>query len=376
MAVVITKDLLSINPAYNDSIIQYASDTLTGNTRSEIVVNGTTFNVVQLNGVFTFNFKEIVKSIINTNRFEDTVIPNLTSGYLYSDSNIRKSINITIRIIGSTTEVLNKSYVFLRSVEQLPDYKSLSAIAPSTRVLLPTANYVDYYCKFHEGYPFDIAIQFPNFASYYFKNTTTGYQTSSYNNLSTATRRIFFSDGANTTTETEALVMSSTLNKLELWTTPTLGGSPTFRANIYVMKEESDCGVYLKWLNRFGSYSYWKFDSVYKSAITSKTVDDFAGRYDNLQNVTATSYFIGKTATNTLQVSTQYTAQDATYLQDLNTSPAVWMYTAREPFHQIQEGDFFGVKINDFAFENINTKTNKGKCNVTITMPDFFTQTQ
>ena len=375
MAVVITKDLLAINPAYNDSIIQYASDTLTGNTRSEIVVNGITFNVVPLNGTFTFNFKEIVKSIINTNHFEDTVIPNLTAGYLYSDSNIRKSINVTIRIIGSSTEVLNKSYVFLRGVEQLPDYHRMSQIAPTTRVLLPTNNYTDYYCKFTEGYPFDIAIQFPSFSTYYFKNVTTGFQTSTYNNLTTSTRRIFFSDGANTTTETEALVMSSTLNKLELWTNSTLG-TPTFRANIYVMKEDSDCGVYLKWLNRFGSYSYWKFDSVYKSTITSKTIDDFAGKYDNLQNVTSTSYLIGKTAINTLQVSTTYTAQDALYLQDLNTSPAVWMYTSKEPFHQIQEGDFFGVKVNDFSFENINTKSNKGKCSVTITMPNYFTQTQ
>ncbi|PZR18851.1 MAG: hypothetical protein DI539_16055, partial [Flavobacterium psychrophilum] len=189
MAVVITKDLLAINPAYNDSIIQYASDTLTGNTRSEIVVNGITFNVVPLNGTFTFNFKEIVKSIINTNHFEDTVIPNLTAGYLYSDSNIRKSINVTIRIIGSSTEVLNKSYVFLRGVEQLPDYHRMSQIAPTTRVLLPTNNYTDYYCKFTEGYPFDIAIQFPSFSTYYFKNVTTGFQTSTYNNLTTSTRR-------------------------------------------------------------------------------------------------------------------------------------------------------------------------------------------
>ena len=114
---------------------------------------------------------------------------------------------------------------------------------------------------------------------------------------------------------------------------------------------------------------------MYKSIITSKTVDDFGGRYDNLQSLTAESYIIGKTATHTLQISSNYNAQDALYLQDLNTSPAVWMYTAREPFHQMQEYDFFGVKVNDFSFENINTKTNKGKVNLTVTMPNYNTQT-
>lgn len=370
MAIIITQDLLPANPAYNDSIIKFYSDTYPSATRAEVVIGGRTFDVIPFNGIFTFNLKEIVKTLVNTNKFEDAITPDLTTGgYLYSDSNIRRSVSVTFRVIGSPNDSLSKSYIFFKSVEQLPDYHRKAALTPVARVLLPTTNYVDYYCTYHEGFPFDFAVYVPGLSTYQFRNRTTGQNTPVYTNLSSSVKRVFLSDGANSVTTEDILPLSSTLNQIELWT------AGVFRANIYIKQVESDCGVQLKWLNRFGSYSYWKFDRAYKSTTTPKTIDDFQGRYDNLQNLTASSYIIGKTATQTISVTSSYTGQDAIYLQDLVTSPSVWMNVNNEPFQQIDEKDFFAVKVNDTPFEPINTKMNKGKLNLTITLPDFYTQT-
>jgi hypothetical protein len=370
MAVIITQDLLPANPAYNDSIIKFYSDTYPSATRAEVVIGGRTFDVIPFNGIFTFNLKEIVKTMVNPNKFEDAITPDLTSGgYLYTDSSIRRSVPVTLRVIGSPNDVLSKSYIFFKSVEQLPDYHRKAQINPVARVFLPTTNFVDYYCTYHEGYPFDFAVYIPILSTYQFKNITTGQSTPVYSNLSSNVKRVFLSDGANSVTTEDILPLSSTLNKIELWS------AGQFRANIYIKQVESDCGIQLKWLNRFGSYSYWKFDRAYKSTITPKTIDDFQGRYDNLQNLTASSYFIGKTATQTMSITCSYTADDAAYLQDLVTSPSVWMNVNNQPFIQIQEKDFFAVKVNDTPFEQTNTKMNKGKLNLTITLPDLNTQT-
>lgn len=369
--IIFTKDLLSLNPAYNNSIIQFKSSTLTVPTKAEITTNGYTFPIVPLNGVFTFNFKEIIKSLINKNRFEDSIIPDLTDiNFIYNDETISFYLGITIRVFsGHLTDVANKGYLFMRGVEQLPDYHRLSKITANVRCLLPTKNYVDYYCKYFEGYPFDFAIHGLNqYTNIKLKNITTN-QVLETSTIAWGTGRYFLSDGANSATEMDELIQSSALNKIEFY------ANDVFKFNLYIQKVESDCGVYIKWLNSKGAYSYWKFDNIYKSTITPRTIDDFTGRYDNLQNLTSTSHLIGKTANQTLQVTSKYTNEDAIYLSDLTTAPAVWIYVHNEPFQQQQPYDFIGVKISDTAFIALDTKKSKNKINLTITLPALNTIT-
>ena len=366
-----SKDLLTLNPAYNDSIIQFESTTITGATRAMITIEGMSFVSVPNNEKFTFNFKEIIKSIINTNRLEDTIIPDLSDEFLYPDGNIVKTFQVDITVFNLTSnESITKNYKFSRSVEQLMNYKRLININAPIKILLPTQNFIDYTVRVFEGYPFDFGIYgIGAWQTYYFKNLTTNQRTGDLVNNHNHVTRVFLSDGANSTTELDVLVQSSTLNKLELWV------DDNFTANINILKMESDCGIYLKWLNSRGSYSYWKFNSVYKSTITPKTIDDFEGRYDNLQNLTATSYLIGKTATQTIAVESNYTDDDANYLADLVTSPHVQMYSHTTPFNQQQEFDFIGVKVSDTAFIPLDTKRNKNKMKLTITLPALNTIT-
>lgn len=364
------KDLLPVNPAYNDSIIQFSSDTSA--TKAVITVEGDSFVTVPLGDIFTFNLKEIIKAKINLNRFEDVIIPDLTTGqYIYSDVNIGRDFDVDITVTGATTaQTTTRTYYFQRSVEQLPNYHRLTQLPNDVRVLLPSENYIDYNLKCFEGYPFDFTVNgHDTWNGIHFRNITTNQETDLYTALDTNALRVFVSDGANNSTDTDILVNASTLNKVEMYV------NNVFKANINITKIESQCGVYLRWLNTKGSYSYWLFDSIYKDNITPKTIDDISGYYDNLQNITATSHLIGKTANRTLQINTKFDNGDAAYLSDLAISPAVWMYAYQVPFQKVQDRyDWIGVKLSDTAF-SVDRKTSKQKLSLTITLPEINTIT-
>lgn len=371
--IIFLKDLLEVNPAYNDSIIQFSSDSITGATKATITIEGDSFITVPLNGIFTFNLKGIITAKINTNRLEDTIFPDLSTGEIsYPDENIGRSFEVEIEIEdGVTSEVTNKTYYFQRSVEQLPNYRRLIEIAPDVRVLLPSDNYLDYQVKMSEGFPFDFTINgLAEGDTYQIKNITTNDATPTYTATTDNAVRLFLSDGIYDTTNINTLFISSMMNHLELW----VNGS--FKANIRVNKNDSQCGVYLKWLNSKGSYSYWLFDSIYKDNLIPKTIDELAGSYDNLQNLNSTSFILGKTARRTLQLNTVFDKTESEYLKDLAVAPAVWMYAHQVPFQQVQDRyDWIGVILNDGQFP-VENKTNKNKYSPTITLPNVNTITQ
>ncbi len=366
------KDLSPVNPAYNDSIVQFSSTTITSATKANITVGGDTFTIVPFNSVFTFNLKEIIKAKINLNRFEDAIIPDLTVGeYIYDDETIGKYFTVDFNVQNLTTgETTSKTYYFQRSVEQMPNYHRSGQITNDVRVLLPSTTFVDYSVRNFEGYPFDFAVNgLSSGDTLMFRNITTNQQTESYTSLTGNAKRVFLSDGANNTTDTNILVNSSTLNRIEMFV------NDAFVANINVTKVESQCGIYLKWLNSNGSYSCWLFDAIHKDNLTPKTIDEINGYYDNLQNLTATSHLIGKTANRTLQINTKFENGDSAYLSDLAISPAVWMYAHQVPFQQVQDRyDWIGVKVSDSAF-SVDRKTSKQKFNITVTLPDVNTIT-
>jgi len=371
--IIFTKDLLQVNPAYNDSIIQFSSNTITEATKAVITIEDAPFVCVPNSGVFTFNLKEIIKAKINTNRFEDNIIPDLNNdSYILSDASVGKTFTVGIQVFNlSSNDAVTRNYYFIRGVEQLPDYHRLSALPSGVRVLLPSKNYVDYSVKCFEGFPFDFGIHgLQTYNEIYFKNVTTNQQTVPFSVPDNNVQRVYSSDGANNTTDTDILINSSTKNRISLY------HNNVFKANIYITKIESQCGVYLKWLNSKGTYSYWLFDSIYKENITPRVIDEFAGYYDNLQNLTSTSHLIGKTAVNTWNLNTKFDNEDADYLKDLVYSPAVWMYSHQVPFQQVQtKFDWIGVKVNDSPFP-LNYKTSKNKLAITITLPEMQTITQ
>lgn len=366
--ITITNELLPINPAYNDSIIEFQT-TATGTTSASIIVDGSTFKVYGINNHYSFNFKNIVRALINENKFKDCIVPNLYSATIYDDSTLSYQLPFTISVDGYSAETLTKNYKFLKNVEQLIDNKRKSSADNPVRILLPTNNYIDYNLTYFEGYPFDFSIYgISSGSNFYLKNKTSISTSEVYLSATNDVKRLFISDGGNNEFLSNIIGLTNTINKLELW----VDGS--FNSNINVKRIDSKSGVYLKWFNASGSYSYWLFDDVVTETLTTNTLDEVNGVYDNIQNISATSQITGKKANKTLKLNTKFSEFDKDYITSILTSPLVEMYIYNQPFQQIQTNSFVGVSLNDGSTP-FNNKTGNYQMNLTITLPSYNTQT-
>lgn len=371
MSVQITNNILQVNPAYNDSIITYKSNSFTGATKSDIIIDGTTFTVYPINGEFTYNFKDYVKVKINENNFDDTIIPD--GDFIVDDETLSLSIQPTIKIFrptGSPTtgDTSNFTYHFTKNVEQLIGYKSkIENDNTTVKLLLPTDNYVDYTLTYFEGFPCDFAIYgLTEGDTFFIKNLSTVNQTPIYSATTSEVKRIFLSDGAGDSTLTDELALSYTVNKCELWV------NGEFVCNINIRKVDSKCGVMLKWFNHSGSYSYWLFDPIYQTSIQGKKLDEIASKYDNLYNLTSTNNITGKDGNQIMKISTRYTDFDKKTITSIITSPKVELYIHNEPFNLFTSGSFIGITLNDGS-TTLSNKTANNKLDLTITLPDLLT---
>lgn len=366
--ITITNDLLPINPAYNDSIIEFET-TATGTTSASITIDGKVFKVYGINNKYSYNFKNNVTVLINENKFKDAIVPNLYTSSIYDDSTLSYQLPVTIAIDGYSAETVTKNYKFLKNVEQLIDNKLKSSANNSVRILLPTNNYTDYNLPYFEGYPIDFSVYgISSGSTFYLKNTSSISTSDMYSSISNSTKRIFISDGANNEYLSNLIGLTNTVNKLELWV------NNTFNSNLNIKRFDSKSGVYLKWFNASGSYSYWLFDDVVTETITTNTLDEINGDYDNIQNVSSTSQITGKKANKTLKLSTKFSEFEKDYLTSILTSPMVEMYIYDKPFQQIQTNSFIGVSLNDSS-TSFNNKTGNYQMNLTITLPYYNTQT-
>jgi hypothetical protein len=361
-------ELNNINPAYNDSIINFSSS-ITGATYCDININDLpTFKIYPIAGNFTFNFKEIVKVLINQNNFEDGIYPSIIDQYVYDDASLSLKISPTFSIHSAiTADTITKDYTFLKNVEQLISYKQKLEFENDIKVLLPTNNFTDYFIPYFEGYPVDFGIYgITSGDTYQLKNVTTISETGILSGGTSNIKRIYLSDGA--MANDDILGLSTTTNLVELWV------NGVFNSNINVKKTESKCGVYLKWFNNSGAYSYWLFDEVFDTNYNFKTLDEINGNYDNLSNLTSTNNITGKLGTSSYKLKTTFKSEEKEYITSILSSPKVEMYIYQTPYNQTGLGKFIGVKVSDGSF-TFSNKISNNKLQLTITLPDFYTIT-
>lgn len=86
-------------------------------------------------------------------------------------------------------------------------------------------------------------------------------------------------------------------------------------------------GVYLKWFNEKGSWSYWLFNSIYKDRINSKVIDVYNTDFSSVEETYHASLITGKEAKNTIDL--QYKGLDDyefEQVKDILTSPRVELF--------------------------------------------------
>lgn len=355
--------------AFNNNVVRFKSDSTTKIPLTATVTIGTTpVTLYPLpNGQFYFNFKEYVHPLVNSNNFNDLVNPVIDADddttFTYEGSGLfLASVTYLIVFTDETSETTSKDYQFLASVTQLESYKKEVYPIESKRPLLPLyPNTADtFYIKYWEGYPFDVTFKNDSDPIELINITNTlDYEFESKGNIT----RLFFCDGNIDESINDLLPIA-------------LGRSQLQYEDVYITLDKEDVcdGVYVKWFNQQGGYSYWKFPNIYRRTKQIKAIGEISKDFENLEDTFSQVSQIGQTAGNRLIVDSD-TLKDEEFalLSSILTSPKVY-YFVGQPFARASANDWMECKI---LTSNQITREYKGQPNqirLELELPDDYTQ--
>jgi hypothetical protein len=89
------KGLETINPVYNESIIEFYPSIISDATYATVTIAGAEF-IYPINNTFSFNFKQVAKVLINQNNFSDVIVPNIATSYSYDDTTLSLQLQAAI----------------------------------------------------------------------------------------------------------------------------------------------------------------------------------------------------------------------------------------------------------------------------------------
>lgn len=365
MAITIIKQPTGIYPAYNNSFIEFSSD-LADNNRAEITALPLAIfpNVFEIfpdaSGNYLFNLKEVAKTILNANKFDDDNF--FDDAYYKNISGLYLLQEIVIEVFSDIdSETLEKEYQFYKSVKQVFD----QIFTNKFQLLSNSENGLDYHLTYFEGFPFHFDLQRVTIAkNLSVKNLNTS--VTSADMLTTATSafrmNVDRSDGENWTLG-NFLPLIEGLNKLEVYE------NGDFKTNVFLKKKKVCKGVYLKWFNSDGGFSHYLFQEYFKEEIKGKDIA-FVGSNEflNVGELNSTVRSIGRQASNVLRIKVKCDANETKQLKSLYTSPFIQIYTS-----QIEniKGEFINVSIQGvFSPKN---KIRNNEFILTVILPDMIT---
>ncbi|MFI8379624.1 hypothetical protein [Leeuwenhoekiella sp. NPDC079379] len=364
MAITILNQPQPINPTYNDTYISFSSD-LVGNNQAKIKIQGFEFSIIpNLQGVYHFNLKEIVKGLFESSFQDGDFLPSI--GYKISDLTLFKTFDFEVSVYNDEgdEENIQVEYSFNKSVKQFGE----DVFQNDVQLLNHTLNGYDYNLTYFEGYPFDITVQNlnDNSGDLTFKNKNSN-QVSEAISIDNGTTRIYLDKGVDNWSITGFLNIPDLLNKLELYV------DDSFKVNLNLKKVTSKCGVYLKWFNKDGSYSYRLFDEFFKDETSANSLDEVGvNSFQNINsNSTGNLKILGKEGARELQLKTRVNQTEVYQIKDIITSPQVQMYSSNKPF---TGGKWLNVTVSTRGI-NISNKKASNEVAITVVLPQLNTQT-
>jgi len=380
MAITFSKSISTteILNAYNNNVVEFTSNAIpVGKSIAKCLITiGTDFVTItpNANNTFHYNFKSLIKSLINTNDFVDSLVP--TNAKNVPDSNLIQTYSVTylITFTDSTTENIVKSYTFTKSANQIGNLNNYSNTV--NQVISPTT------LTLFKGYPFDLPV-FSD-GNYTLKNTTNGATfsaTSTSGNidrlflhdgqkfLSTHENRVIADGGIVENPETyEGLfdinILQKGYNTLKILSANTL---TTLTINV---KDVND-GVYLKWANKDGGYSYWLFNCIYKDNVRVRDIGFYNTDFESIDNTYRTLKSLGKTSNRDRSITAEHlTLAEKNYIEDIIDSPQVDLYL-KDKGTLISSTSWQGVELLRGRFLVENTKQHTYKLKLKININDY-----
>lgn len=371
-------EIKNLNMAYNNYSLYFYSTNNTAPSYCDITAMGLSARLYpNPQGRFFFNFKPYVTALINTRNFEDRVVTNINSGnpdsFMYNvTAGTFLQRNVTFKIVfpGQLPFDDIKSYVisWLAGVEQVgtkPDFTigDLLVLSPFQK---DSAN--SYYLKYWQGYPFDMAF-FTNTNSLTVHNETN--LVSQQLNVIGFGTRLFFSDGRTDETLEDLIPLAEGYNKLRL---VRMEDFPQQDKYLTLEKVPYKEGVYLKWFNKYGGYSYWLFENTYSIDRTTKSLGELDYDDQNLSEAYTRSLTIGKESQETVKIVAELLTDDERIIvEGILDSPKIYMFTGK-PFSRNSNKDWVEVKLKTGSARLKNPRQPLTNFTFDLELPQRYTQ--
>lgn len=364
--------------AYNNDIYRFYSDTVSPSF-AEVTIQGNT--PIRLypspEGMFFCNLKPYISAMINTLDFEDITTTNLIATdagsftYPANDGHLLKaSVDFKITQITDSETFDDSTTLELQWLAAAQQHGAFNNLRKDNLLVLsphlPEAMN-NWYIKYWEGYPFDVTF-YSNRSSIILQNTSnlllgefdTGQECT----------RLFFSDGRTDVTLEDFIPMNTGLNHLKM--------TRENDSNYYTLtvdKANGCKGVYLKWLNTQGGYSYWLFENTYAIDRTVKDLGELERDFKNLANSSARTAQIGRQVQDSIKVVAELlTPPQRNIVQNLLESPKVYLFTGT-PYGRTNYHDWIEVAVKTSSARIKNPREELTNFSFELEPPERYTIT-
>ena len=324
-------------------------------------------------GDFWCNLKEYISPLLRN--YADTIDPTTidetdvnTFVFDWARVYLNQQFTFTITFADDTTETTNVTPYIILGAEQLKQYKRGRTVSVNSMFVLSplkkdTAN--TYHMRYWEGYPFDLCLSrdIPTIINpQQITNLTNGVTSPS---ISTpyGINRIFISDGDTNVTLEDYLPLATGYNKLD------------FIDNVFVelWKHQSDCGVYIKWLNQYGGYNYWLFNKQEQIDKNTRNIGVINNDFENLDSTVSQFSSLGKTSADSHRALADHLTQDdIDILQGVLDSPKVY-YFAGAQFARNSFNNWIEIQVNNGRETVQNPREQNYEFFIEFTMPEDYT---
>lgn len=313
-------------------------------------------------GKFYYNFSEIIKTLINkTNYVDDS---NYSSIIVDWTNKVYLSEDITIKIVFQDTsfEETTLETKWLDAYFQYYYKKSRSYVGLESPMLLNAIPYsASNGLKFWQGYPFAFS-----------------FYTGGAGNMTIIRNGVVERDEVDITQITKLIISNGANNLLNLvngFNYLTFFYSTGEELNVVVEKITPGCfkkQVYIKWLNSYGDYNFWLFNSADVER-SNKSLGYKNNDFNNFTNTISSFEHLGFTGSDTLTLFETFSENDLLIIRDLFISPKVFIFTGT-PGVINTFIDWLEVKLKPGSFEIKNKKYNTAQLKISLELPELSTR--
>lgn len=373
-------DLDKLRMAYNNDVLRFYNESTAPPVWAEVALRTPDVDVdlfrIRLypnpQGQFFINLKPYITSLINTRDFDDTLETNLQvenpQSFIYNFTDgtfINKNLYMSIMHADGSHGDGGYSLSWLAGVEQHDEHTSFRRT--DMLVLSPfkkeTSN--SYYLKYWQGYPFDMAL-YSTLGAFTVRNETN--KLSQNFTKKGNVDRLVFSDGRTDETLESLLPFVEGINQLKI-------SKSSAEKWITLEKVPYKCGVYLKWLNKYGGYSYWLFENTYSKDRSTKQLGELDRDSENIENSFGRTVQIGKESQDTLRIVAELLTDDERRIvEGIIDSPKIYLFTG-SPFSRNSYNNWTEVTLKTTNTRIKNPKQPLTNFTFDIELPLRYTQT-